>query len=110
MRSLLARPSNCDVAYCTNPATQADGRCQIHSNTSAPKPQPPADLWEQIDAALADVAPSKPPGSFSALEFQQRMGIASRDTAYRKLRKLMDAGKVRRMGAGSQQYYELVKP
>ena len=72
------------------------------------KPTPPDDLWQQIDVALAVVAPSRPPNSFTRAEFQERKGLTE-STAKRYLRTLCKAGKVKAVGVYNNRYYVLVK-
>jgi len=66
------------------------------------------DLWAQLDEALSQVAPTRPPDSFTRLEFQQRLSIGE-DKATKLLLKLQRAGKVRKEGGGANCYYVMVK-
>lgn len=63
------------------------------------KPQPPSDLWQQLDSALAEHCPpaGRPPDTFTASELAAHAGYSD-TTARARLRKLLKAGKVERVG------------
>lgn len=75
------------------------------SNHDSLKPQPPADLWEQLDKLCADlnmpVIVERGPGMFTATEYGHKYGIG-REAAATRLRKLTDLGRVERVGIGRQ--------
>jgi predicted HTH transcriptional regulator len=67
------------------------------------------ELWQQLDAALAEVSPPvRPEGSFTRKEFQARRNISD-GHARKLLSRLVDKGKLTKHGNGSQTYYVLVK-
>jgi len=71
-----------------------------------PKPQPPADLWQQLDEALG--SEERPSDSFTRDEFQKHRNISD-SHARRLLKKLTNAGKIKMQGSGSHTYYVMVK-
>lgn len=71
------------------------------------RPEPPADLWEQIDSALRDIdLAERPANSFTASEFASHKKL-SKANAYYQLGRLKAAGRLRKVGF---KYYVLVKP
>lgn len=81
---------------------------ELH-NATALKPQPPDDLWDQLDAAIAEVAPARPKESFTTKELAAREHINIK-SAERLIRRLLDAGRLCKHGGGNKTYYVLVKP
>jgi len=77
----------------------------------AVKPEPPDDLWNQIEAALvvAERTKNKPSGSFTAAELADHKGL-TRSQAARRIAKLLVSGKVKKCGVSNGTYYVLVKP
>jgi len=57
------------------------------------KPEPPADLWEQLDRIKSNAKPQRPPGSFTVNDYAARYKI-SRSSALRQLGALVDAEKL----------------
>jgi len=76
------------------------------------KPKPPADLWAQLDKALAEIAayvPQKPPNAFTINEFAAKFSLTV-DQAACRVAKLKRFGKVRRVGGPSRNgYYEFIE-
>ncbi|KKM73016.1 hypothetical protein LCGC14_1414760 [marine sediment metagenome] len=71
------------------------------------KPQPPSDLWEQLDAVIKEVVPFQPPDSFTIKEYRVKYGIP-RCTAQDQVQKLCDAGKLEKIRHGNRVYFRLV--
>ena len=76
------------------------------------KPQPPPDLWAQLEKAVQEVtnpAPKpKPPNAFTSQEFITKFKLSD-DQARGRIRKLMKAGKAKRVGGPSRfGYYVLL--
>ena len=78
---------------------------------STVKPAPPADLWEQIEADLAELAlPAPiPEGAFRIKDLMERFNITI-NQANRRLQLLQTAGKVKRYGHGKTSYYIRLTP
>ena len=72
------------------------------------KPEPPVDLWEQLDAAIESVGASRPPNSFTKSELMSQRNITV-DQASKLVYKLTKAGKIIRKGTGVTTYYVLVE-
>jgi hypothetical protein len=73
------------------------------------KPEPPEDLWEQLDAAVNALENKRPINSFTRAEFQERRGGISASAATRLLGILQKSGKIRKEGMGNSFYYVLVE-
>ncbi len=71
------------------------------------KPQPPSDLWEQLDVVIREVVPPRPPNSFTVREYRAKYGVP-RCTAQDQVAKLVDAGKLKKIQQGSYVYFQLV--
>jgi hypothetical protein len=62
------------------------------------KPVAPVDLWERLDELNRAVSSSvQPEGGFTAMEFQEQFGL-SMSVAYKRLRQMVRAGDVEKMG------------
>ena len=71
------------------------------------KPTPPKDLWEKMDAALAEIRPEPGPNWFTMVQFQERYGL-KRFCARSRLNDLDKAGKLIHHGnIRGMVYYEL---
>ena len=78
----------------------------------ADRPTPPADLWENLDAARIEaVANQRPPDSFSTLEYETKYGLPH-STAKEQLRKLCAAGVLKRVETNQPRrlvFFQVVK-
>lgn len=84
---------------------------QTAATTSHAPLIPPADLWERMEKALAELKaaePPRPPGGFTRKEFEQRFGVTA-CIANRRLQQLQQTGKVKRTGStGRNVFYVMV--
>lgn len=75
------------------------------------KPLPPDDLWAKIDAIQIEVSKSKPierpPNSFTCTEFRERNPQLTDYQAHEQIRKMINAGKVRKVRVGYSMFYTL---
>jgi Fic family protein len=74
------------------------------------KPKPPANLWEKMDEARAQlpVRREPPEGSFSVQDYMKRYNLP-RATSAEQVRNLLDKGLVEVAGSvGNQKFYRLV--
>lgn len=84
----------------------------VSRSNEAVKPQPPADLWQQMDEICAELNMNKcvvrGPGMFTSREYADRYSI-SVSAASVRLRKLIKLGKVEFIGGDShgQRYFRL---
>lgn len=79
----------------------------------AVKPVPPIDLWQQMDKHLAEVAPIIPardvndPNQFTREMFQRKYRVTAA-VARKKLCKLVEHGRIKRIGISKESYYVLI--
>ena len=76
------------------------------------RPEPPADLWDQLEALNAEASrkeqPRRPADSFTTKEYADKFGV-SEPTAGRRIRKMIAGGDVQRHGASAQVFYTIIK-
>lgn len=78
-------------------------------NCKAVEPEPPADLWAQLDALMGPPRPAMPPcGSFTLDEIAMKYSITE-NCARKRLRDLINAGKVEKLGLWERKAYYRVK-
>lgn len=79
------------------------------------KPEPPADLWSQLDRLVVEVSKeTRPPDTFTSDDLMKRHGIC-RNAALKRIRKLIALGKIEVAGretmpkGGRRDYYRLTR-
>lgn len=75
------------------------------------KPEPPSDMWEQLDAALKELRESRtvrPPDAFTTQEFCERQNIQP-SWGGKLIAALLKAGKVEKIKVGKLAYFRMVK-
>ena len=96
----LKQPFECEICF-PRPVKVKEAIAQARGND---------DLWDQLDAALAEVSPiARPEGSFTRKEFQTRRNLSDSYSS-KLLSRLVDEGKLTRHGNGCNTYYVLVRP
>ncbi len=75
---------------------------------SKAKPEPPSDLWSQLEEHLAAVAaiPPRPANSFTREQFKERFKL-NESASYKRLQAMQRAGTIKRFGTGRLCYYML---
>jgi ribosomal protein S25 len=69
-----------------------------------PKPEPPNDLWAQLDRIEKECVVIKPEGAFSCSEYAKRKGI-SYNAADQILRHLEKSGKLERIEIPNSKFH-----
>lgn len=80
------------------------------NGSNALKPEPPVDLWEQLEKHIQALPTGfePPPGAFTKKQFREKFNL-SHARANARLEKLLKAGKIQRFGrCGQGAYYTLV--
>ena len=76
------------------------------------RPEPPADLWDQLEALNAEASrkeqPRRPADSFTTKEYGEKFNVSDA-TALRRIRKMIAAGQVQREEHGSKAFYTVVQ-
>lgn len=86
--------------------SDSTGPSELLSNRTTIKPEPPSDLWEQLDRIVA-VTNERPPNSFTAVEFANRYKMARR-TAQERIRNMVESSQITDLGRiGRFHYYRL---
>lgn len=68
------------------------------------KPEPPADLWDRVDAFLKE-KPKQPENTRSTLDFMAKFKVSETE-ARRRIRALLAAGKIKQVGQiGTRRFY-----
>lgn len=95
------------------PRKQANLQVAARANKQAAvMPEPPADLWAQMDALnqrhKMPTLIEQPPGTFTALQYGKRYGI-SRSHAKARLTRLAELGELELVGIGlcNVHYYRI---
>ena len=83
---------------------------QVNEASERVKPEPPVDLWEQLDSLIEEVRKipaERPAGVFTVNEFAAKKGLHE-SSARRKLNNLMKLGKLERIRLRSHWGYRIV--